>query len=100
MSAVELAPPASVDIAVTHRCVPRIGHLCWQYDPAAKAMPSWVTAWTTTQIDGRLEFCDRDCSTGVYLDPGDWLVQFAEDSDYAAVYSAADFAEQFQLVFQ
>jgi hypothetical protein len=96
-AAEELAPPASVDTAVTYRCIPRLGHRAWQYDPANKAIPTWVTAWTNTMGDGRLEFTDTGGSTGTYFEPGDWLVEFDEDG-YALIFEPKEFAEIFKLV--
>lgn len=94
-----IAPPASVDTAATHACLPRGGHRCWQFDPAAAAIPRWVTDWTSSMSDGRIEFCDLNGSTGVYLEAGDWLVEF-EDGEHADVYTSAAFAEKFIVVFQ
>jgi len=94
----ELEPVVSVDTVANHRCVPRAGHRCWQYNPQDQAWPAWVANWTNRQGDGRVEFCDQNGSTGVMFDPGDWLVVFDEDVQAVAVYSAADFDETFKVV--
>lgn len=96
MSAEELAPPAAVDTAVTHRCIPRAGHRCWQFDPKNHAIPTWVTLWTNTMNDGRLEFTDTGGSTGTYFEAGDWLVEF--DDGYALIFEPQEFADTFKMV--
>lgn len=93
----ELAPPASVDTAVTHRCQPIGGLRCWRYEPGAAAVPAWVQLWTNAMSDGRLEFCDDRGSTGTYFEPGDWLVEFIE-TEQAAVFPAEEFAGIFRVV--
>lgn len=100
MSATELAPVSAVDTAVSYRCQPRAGHLCWQYDPTAQAIPLWVLEYVTGQTDKRLEFCDRNGSTGVIFEPGDWLVLFDHEEGLVAVYPAAEFEATFKCVFQ
>lgn len=90
------ATPSAVDMAVTYRCAPRLGHRCWQYDPQVKAIPTWVTAWTNTMNDGRLEYTDTGGSTGTYFEPGDWLVELEEN--HAVIFEPKEFAETFKLV--
>jgi hypothetical protein len=91
-------PAAQHPVMLTHFCKPRAGFHCWQFDPTAAVVPTWVMNWTNRQKDGRVEFCDRDGSTDLILDPGDWLVVFDEDSAAVAVYSADEFAKTFDLV--
>jgi hypothetical protein len=93
----ELAPPASVDTAITHRCNAIRGLRCWQYTQGAGAVPAWTQLWTSLMGDGRLEYCDQNGSTGIYFEPGDWLVEFEEDQ-HAAVYSVEEFSDTFRVV--
>lgn len=95
----DLAPPGDVATSVTCRCVPIPGHQAWQYDPLQKALPTWVAQWTN-HMGPKVEFCDRNGSTGVYFEPGDWLVLFDEEAEAVAVYSPEEFAARFRCVFQ
>lgn len=85
------------DVAITRLCHRRGGMRCWQYNPECRALPTWVGEWVNFQGNGKLEFCDRNGSTNIIFNSGDWLVVFDECTD-AVVYSAEEFANLFELV--
>lgn len=83
---------------MSQRCAPKGGLKCWQYKPEQPEIPAWVVTWVNRQRDGKYEFCDADGSTGVILDPNDWIVLFEEDVGAVAVYSDEEFRGQFEVM--
>lgn len=73
---------------------------CWQYrakDDDAQAIPMWAAA--LIEINAKELKVHRTNSEWT-LDDGDWIVEFAEceDDPLVSVYSAEQFAKQFDIV--